>query len=131
MPEESKVFLDARPALTRYAIGGPAAAADPIAIPIVGSDRYETSLLVAQKFFPSPFAIGLASGVNFPDALSGGVVSGLAHGPLLLVSPNALPAELTPYLTSTRASVQSAWLFGGSAAVSDDVFEQAKALLFP
>ena len=41
-------YLKAHPGDTVYAIGGPAAAADPAATAIVGADRYDTAVRVAQ-----------------------------------------------------------------------------------
>jgi hypothetical protein len=131
MPSASSGYLAAHPSV-RYAIGGPAAKADKGATPLVGSDRFATSLLVATTFFTSPAAVALASGINFPDALSGGAVASLSNGPMLLV-PNVgtIPATTISYLASAGASASSAWLFGGTASVSDDVFSQAARALKP
>jgi putative cell wall-binding protein len=123
-------YLAAHPSV-RYAVGGPAAKADPGATALVGADRYATSVAVAKMFFNAPLSVGLASGMNFPDALSGGAVTANHGGPILLV-PNtgAIPAGTTGYLTQTAAlSASSAWLFGGPASVSDGVFSQAAAAL--
>ncbi|MDQ1495898.1 MAG: hypothetical protein QOG69_2381, partial [Actinomycetota bacterium] len=123
-------FLANNPDLTRYAIGGPAAAADPSATKFVGADRYATAVLVAQAFFGTPDSVGLASGVSFPDALSGGSVVAMANGPILLV-PNggALPSTVSAYLTAAKASATDAWLFGGPSTVGADVFTAAAGLL--
>jgi putative cell wall-binding protein len=123
-------YLTAHPSV-RYAVGGPAAKADPGATALVGADRYATSVAVAKMFFNAPLSVGLASGMNFPDALSGGAVTANHGGPILLV-PNkgTIPAGTTGYLTQTAAtSASSAWLFGGPASVSDSVFTQAAAAL--
>lgn len=115
-------YLSAHPASVRYAVGGPAAAADPGASKIVGADRFETSVLVAQSFFYSPSLVGVASGVTFPDALSGGPITALAGGPIILVPPAGnLPAPTQRYLAGVANSVLSAWLFGGPAAVNTAV----------
>lgn len=123
-------YLSAHPSV-RYAVGGPAAKADPGATPLVGADRFATSVLVATKFFNAPLSVGLASGMNFPDALSGGAVTANHGGPILLVpSSGTVPAGSTSYLTKTAAvSASSAWLFGGTASVNDSVFSQSAAAL--
>jgi putative cell wall-binding protein len=123
-------FLANNPDLTRYAIGGPAAAADPSATKFVGADRYATAVLVAQAFFSTPDSVGLASGVSFPDALCGGSVVAMANGPILLV-PNsgALPSTVSAYLTAAKATATDAWLFGGPSTVGADVFTTAAGLL--
>ena len=123
-------YLTAHPGATRYAIGGPAAHADPSATPFVGSDRFTTSVLVAQAFFPKPAAIGLASGLAFPDALSGGSVAAMNHGPVVLVpSSGALPSSVASYLATAQSSATSAWLFGGTSSVDAGIFNAAAAIL--
>ena len=123
-------FLAANAAAKRYAIGGPAATADRSATPFVGADRFATAVLVAQAFFPSPKAVGLASGVAFPDALAGGAVAGAAQGPIVLVpASGALPASVVGYLSTAAGSATAAWLFGGTTAIAPQVFDQAAAIL--
>jgi hypothetical protein len=123
-------YLAANAGVRRYAIGGPAATADRSATPFVGADRFATAVLVAQAFFPSPKAVGLASGVAFPDALAGGAVAGKAQGPIVLVpASGALPASVVGYLSTAASSATAAWLFGGTTAIAPQVFDQAAAIL--
>jgi hypothetical protein len=123
-------YLAAHPSAKRYAIGGPAAHADASAQPFVGSDRFATSVLVAQAFFPKPASIGLASGLAFPDALSGGSVAAMNHGPVVLVPSNGtLPNAVASYLATAQSSAASAWLFGGTSSVSAGIFNAAAAIL--
>jgi len=122
---ETAAYLAAHPG-TNYAIGGPAHQADPGATAIVGSDRYATAADVATTFWPAPdsqnTAIGFASGVTFPDALSGGANIAGHGGPLLLVPPDgALPAGVASYLAALPTSITTGLLYGGTAAVGDDV----------
>jgi hypothetical protein len=117
---ETAAYLSAHPG-NHYAIGGPAAAADPTATAVIGADRYATAVAVAQKFFVDPKVAGFASAVTFPDALSGGADIGAQGGPLLLVPPSgALPASVSGYLSATP-SITGGFLFGGTAAVGSDV----------
>ena len=104
-----------------YAVGGPAAAADPNATAIVGADRYRTAVAVAQKFFADPSAVGIASGAGFPDALSGGVLLARAGGPLLLAAPTGLPAGVAAYVSAVKGTATTVHLFGGTAALSNNV----------
>jgi len=123
-------YLAAHPSAKRYAIGGPAAHADASAQAFVGSDRFATSVLVAQAFFPKPAAIGLASGLAFPDALSGGSVAAMNHGPVVLVpSSGTLPSSVASYLGTAEASATVAWLFGGTSSVGAGIFNAAAAIL--
>ena len=122
MPPETSTYLGANTAVPVYALGGPAAAADPAATPIVGVDRYDTSVQVARKFFTSPTAVGLANGFAFADALSGGAAIGTLGGPLVLVDPSILPASVHLYLVSIHAGVTRAEVYGGTATVPESEF---------
>jgi putative cell wall-binding protein len=117
-------------ATTRYAIGGPAAYADPSAIGIAGADRYVTSDAVALAFFPDTTAVSVASATNFPDALAAGPIAGEAGQPVLLVPPTgALPEPVTSYLHTHAATITSIQAFGGTNAVTATVLsELAKAV---
>ncbi|GAC1590107.1 MAG: hypothetical protein NVS3B21_07370 [Acidimicrobiales bacterium] len=119
---DTAAYLNAHPGSKTTAVGGPAAAADPSATPVVGADRYATSVMVAQAFFNSPTTLGFASGVAFPDALSGGAHVGSLGGPVLLTPQcGDLPTPLVNYLGSVKNVVTNGFLYGGSRAVGDDV----------
>lgn len=118
----TQAYLAAHIADTRYAVGGPACAGDPTATCLSGASRYDTSVLVAQQFFPSPSAVGFASGASFPDALSGGASVGAGGQPLILVPPTGeLPSSLVAYLTTNASTLTSGAVFGGVAAVDNVV----------
>jgi ell wall binding domain 2 (CWB2)/Carboxypeptidase regulatory-like domain len=126
-------YLAAHPSDTRYAIGGPmaAAGADPSATAVYGSDLYATSAAVAAKFFPKVTTFAAATGSRFPDALSGGVLEGVATtpGPMLLVpQAGALPASIANYLQSQSATLTSGVIFGGAAAINDSVVGELAAV---
>lgn len=130
---ETAAYLSAHPPTTRYAIGGTqaAAGADPAATPVYGADLWGTSAAVAAKFFPSPTTAGFATGLDFPDALGGGVFLGLPGtvGPMLLVNSSApLPQPITDYLSSAASTLTQAYLFGGPGAVGDDVVQAVEAV---
>jgi putative cell wall-binding protein len=115
-------YLAAHPGDVRFAIGGEAAAADPGATPIVGSDRFQTSARVAANFFSAPTVIAAALGTNFPDALSGGAFIGAKGGPLVLVLPSApLPPDIQAYLSANHTTIASGFLYGGTGVVGEDV----------
>ncbi|HTN80376.1 MAG TPA: cell wall-binding repeat-containing protein, partial [Acidimicrobiales bacterium] len=114
-------YLASRGAVMLFAAGGPAAAAYPTGQAIVGIDRYETSQLIASRFFPSPGTIGLASGTTFADALTGGAHIARFSGPMLLTDPSVLPATIQAYLNSKASNIGGGFLYGGTAAVSDSV----------
>ncbi|GEM_PF-1091121 len=123
---ETAAYLAAHPGDTRFAIGGPlaAAGADPTATAIYGQDLYGTSAAVATNFFPHAQRFGAATGISFPDALSGGAFMGrpAVDGPLLLVQPSGpLPPAIASYLAQDAPSLSQGFLFGGPLAVGDDV----------
>jgi putative cell wall-binding protein len=98
---------------------------------LVGSDRYETSYLVAKTFFggwdqgqgSTPATVGFATGLTWADALSGGAFMGQKEGPLLLVNPaTGEPAnDAEQWLVNRAPSINTAYIFGGPAAVPSGV----------
>jgi hypothetical protein len=122
---ETSAYLAAHPGDTRYTIGGDLAAggADPTAINISGPDEFGTSAAVAAYFFPHPSMYGVATGLNYPDALAGGVymATGGRLGPMLLVNTNApLPPAIAAYLATLPAGTPGT-VFGGPLAVAASV----------
>jgi len=113
---DTQAFLAAHPGATLYAVGGPAARAHPSAIAVFGTDRFATAVAVAHRFFPGARAAGLASGVNYPDALAAGPVLGAGGVPLLLTGTTSLAAATGGYLIATKPV--TVHLFGGTAALS-------------
>ena len=119
-------YLSAHPS-TRFAIGGPAAAADPTATAIVGEDRYATAVLVASRFFTGPSNISAANGTRFPDAISGGAFVGARGGPMLLVSGTGpLPTSLADYLKVNAAAIRRGFVHGGTGVVSNEVADEIR-----
>jgi putative cell wall-binding protein len=111
-------------------VGGPAAPSYPEAdAAISGADRYQTAALVADSFFDGPVVAGLATGTNFPDALSGGAVMALLGGPMLLTNPTTLNAHPGSFLAEHRATIDAAFIFGGGGAVSYVVDGQVTAAI--
>jgi glucose/arabinose dehydrogenase len=82
-----------------------------------GIDRYATAAAISNRFFPtgSPVAY-VATGTNYPDALAGVPAAGLEGGPVLLVKPNAIPAQTVSELQRLRP--QRIVVLGGTGAVS-------------
>lgn len=86
---------------------------------VAGGDRYATSAAISSTAFasgPHPVAY-IASGEDFPDALSGGALAAGATGggPLLLVTRDAIPAAITTELNRLRPS--KIVVLGGPGAV--------------
>ena len=85
-----------------------------------GANRFETSVLVAEKFFKDPPTIALAYGLNYPDGLCGGPLA-MAYGcPLILtVSKNCTAAK--EYAAKIKAA--STVTFGGPTLITDDALK--------
>lgn len=127
---ETAAYLTAHPGGTHYALGGPAAKADPAATSLAGDDRFWTSEAVAATFFESATTVGVATGLNFPDALAAGPDLAAKGAPLLLVpGTGALPNAISDDLFGrSSAGSTNVILFGGAASVSDDMASQVGVL---
>lgn len=91
-----------------------------------GSDRYATSAAVSKATFdPGVDVVYLASGRDFPDALSGGPAAALVDGPVLLTTPDSLPDVIKKELA--RLKPQRVMVLGGSGVVSDAVLAAARS----
>lgn len=99
---------------------------------IGGVDRYATSVAINDAFFGtwhsqgmwSPPAARLATGTDFPDALSGAAVAGRAGEPLYIVPSTCVPHEVLGDLRGF--GVATVRLLGGTGALSPAV-EQLEA----
>ena len=60
-----------------------------------GTSRYDTSAKISQaNFLPNVPVAYIATGLGFPDALSGAPVGGITGGPILLVPGTSIPAAI-------------------------------------
>jgi len=125
MDPTTAAWLAANRPGTVYAVGGRAAAADPDATPVAGADRYATSVAVAEQFFPSPTTVGLASGADWPDALTGSAAAALGGFPVVLTNPTALSAATLAYLGSISSTLTTVDVYGGTGAISPAVVAAA------
>ena len=112
-------YLAAHPG-TIYAIGGPAATADPAASALTGADRYATAAVVAARFFLTPSHVGVATGANYPDALTGGALVAAAGGPVLLADAGHTKAAIA-YLSQIQVGVNTCLVFGDINAIPNPV----------
>jgi uncharacterized protein len=92
---------------------------------ISGTDRYGTAAAISAATFPDGAdVVYVATGLNFPDALTGGVAAARDGGPLLLVE-RSLPESTRTELE--RLDVERIIVLGGSFAVPDEVLTQIEA----
>ncbi|NUP48522.1 MAG: hypothetical protein HOW97_14615, partial [Catenulispora sp.] len=136
VPAATRAYLDGvNPASTKvYGVGRQGVAALGTTVlaghftPLAGDDRYATDLAVANNttLFPAPVAAGVATGENWPDALSGGAYIGALKSPLLLtehsldnmgVSGSVVHAD--QWLTAHTLTLTQVSVFGGRAIFGD------------
>ena len=112
-------YLAAAEPDAQYAVGGPAARAYPDLEAVYGPTREDTAVEVAEAFFDAPLAIGMARRDDYPDALAGGAHIGRIGGPLLLTLTSRLHEAPEAYVCENAASIDSAFVYGGTAAVAE------------
>ena len=94
---------------------------------ISGRDRYASSVAISRsQFAPGVETVFIASGTDFPDALSGAPIAGHRGGPLLLTTRDSLPAAIVDELKRLRP--KQAVIIGGTGAVSRNAESQVRAL---
>ncbi len=81
-----------------------------------GSDRFETSWLIAQASGLDSTTVYIANGLNFPDALAGGVAAGVNGAPLVTSFPTCVPATTIDFLLAQNLSVVR--ILGGQPSIS-------------
>ncbi|MEM5016994.1 cell wall-binding repeat-containing protein [Metabacillus indicus] len=93
---------------------------------IAGNDRYETSVKVAKEVGVIE-GIVVASGENYPDALSIAPVAGIIGAPILLTRSADLPGVVKTYVKTAGADFSI--VAGGSAVVSAKATETLPDML--
>ena len=84
---------------------------------IGGNNRYETSVLVAERFFTQPKSLVLAYAKNFPDGLSGGPLAFRTDAPLILTATGK-ETEAARY--AADHGISNGIIMGGTGLISDD-----------
>lgn len=117
--------------LQNYVIGGKAAI-NPELIPakttvIAGENRYQTSTIIAETL-RKDFVV-VASGENFPDALSIAPLSMGLDAPVILTGSKALPKDTLSYLTKNRESIKKVLVVGGESAIDPLVYKNIEEII--
>ncbi|MBZ4663262.1 MAG: SpoIID/LytB domain protein [Caloramator sp.] len=85
---------------------------------IGGDDRYETALKIAEKL-GNPNEVFVATGQNFPDALSISPIAAIKGVPIILTPKNRANDKVLQYLQNINP--EKIYLIGGKDVVSIDV----------
>ncbi len=83
---------------------------------LAGSNRFETSVMVAKKFFSDPTTAVLAYGYNFPDGLCAGPLAATINAPLILTATGD-EAQAAAY--AKEEGIEDGYVLGGSALIND------------
>lgn len=99
---------------------------------IAGGDRYATGAAVAQYGVSKGLkwdGVGIATGENFPDALSAGPLLGSKGSVMLLTRTANLSSDAAGKLSANKGTIGHATFMGGTPAVSTNTRDQVKAIL--
>lgn len=86
---------------------------------LAGISRYETAISVSKRYSPGVKAVFVATGLNFPDALSAAAAAAYLGGPLLLTPPTKLDAGVRDEIR--RLAPETIYIAGDTGAVSSSV----------
>lgn len=100
-----------------------------------GTTRYDTAAVIAQhgiaqgwcSDYYRPF--GYATGMNYPDALSGASTLGARNGCLMLVKPTWLPGSVRDAIAANKTFAPRTLVLGDTGVVSDSVVAEIEAAL--
>ena len=91
---------------------------------LAGRDRYETSVLVAERFYSAPSDAVLAYARNYPDGLCGGPLAYFQQAPLILTDGNCSWAN--SYMATREFT--GGLVLGGSGLIEDSIVRTLFAL---
>ena len=86
-----------------------------------GADRYATNVAVNTAYTTNPKNLVVATGLDYPDALTGGGLAGNSQGALLLTKNTAIPGPTQSYAFSLRNNIDRAFVLGGNTAIDLDL----------
>ncbi len=83
---------------------------------LAGTNRFETSVMVAEKYFEAPETAVLAYAWNYPDGLCGGALAYSLDAPLILTMTK-YEAKAAAY--AKEAGIAKGVVLGGTSLISD------------
>ena len=93
---------------------------------LAGPTRYETAIAVSRKYAPAVPAVFVATGTDFPDALSAAAAAARLGGPLLLTPPTSLAKAVRDEVRRLRP--RTIYVVGAQGAVSPAVESSLRAI---
>lgn len=128
LPDSVQSFLASKKLDNIYVIGGDNVISDnsvsrlPNIDRVAGDDRYMTNLAVVNKF-KTQFDLSniyIATGEDFPDALSGSALAGSKRAPILLVNGDS-KESVRDYISLMHNVVKGVNIIGGENAVDSNM----------
>ena len=92
---------------------------DGIVTRIAGSDRYETSRMLTDRYWGDAPAVFFAVGTKYPDALAGAALAGALGAPLLVTEKSCMSSSTRSLVLALDAEERV--LLGSSASISSTV----------
>ncbi|MGA1836105.1 cell wall-binding repeat-containing protein [Herbiconiux sp. 11R-BC] len=139
LPPGAAVYLSSKPAKSVSLLGGTATVSDSVALQlgelartnrVAGADRFDVAAAVSRRLFcVGTHTVYVASGMTFPDALSGAAAAATNGGPMLLVTRDTIPPSIADELR--RLQPTRIVVLGGTASISDAVADQLTGFLAP
>lgn len=129
MNEEVRAYLSTLPVtMMKTAVGADAKGTFPSTFgPIVGSDEYVTSALVASRHLSVPSNVGVASAAKIQEGIAGAAYMASVGEPLVVTESGKLSEAAAWHLSDNSAPLTGVTVIGDSAAVSDSSAQQAAA----
>ncbi|KUO72007.1 MAG: glycosyl hydrolase family 18 [Desulfosporosinus sp. BRH_c37] len=91
---------------------------------IYGNTLYDTAVEISKQGWDNAPVAVLATGGNFPDALTGTVLAHKVNGPLLLTESDHLNSAVSEELK--RLGTQEVYLLGGTVALNPSIEQSLK-----
>lgn len=97
-----------------------------------GKDRYETAVKVAKGIKDiakiDVDTVVIASGENYPDALTAAPLAGANFAPILLTKKDVIPQSTMDYIKETK-TIKRVIIVGGKTSVSEEIEKQLKGII--
>ena len=122
---DQKIYLDSLNGNDMVILGGESAVSETLekelqrygsVYRVGGSTRYETSVMIAEKFYNEVDCVVLAYAANFPDGLCGGALASAMNAPLILTKTDS-EAQAMSYVK--KYELTRGVVLGGPGLISD------------
>ncbi len=128
MTEDIRKYANRDSVTSSYVIGGKKAIEDSVMnklknpTRIEGSNRFETNIAVLKKFSGdfNMQDVYIATGLDFPDALSGSALAAMTQSPIILASKEPTKSA-KEYIDMNLDKIRNVYILGGEKVLPDNV----------